>query len=208
PIVLVLLFATAQCAQLAGQANPPNTSSAYDRAFQLLQAGRTDAALVEIDAALAREPGDPSLNNLRGLVTAKLGRSAEAEASFRTVVRLLPHAAMGYNNLAALLWQLGRSDDAAKTFRQALSEEPHNFTALVGLGTILAESRKSADALPYLEKAWGSQPGDFQTGYELARSLTELKKAGEAQKVLARVAPPQDSATRAKFYVLSAEIAE
>src|SRR5207244_154875 len=42
----------------------------------------------------------------------------------------------------------------------------------------------------------------------LAGSLTELNKAGEAQKVLAMVAPPQDSATRAKFYVLSAEIAE
>ena len=208
PIVLAFLVVTVPCALLKSQGNPANTSSAYDRAFQLLQAGQPDAALAEIDTALAREPDNPSLNNLRGLVTAKLGRSAEAEASFRKVIRLLPHAAMGYNNLAALLWRLGRSDDAAKTFRQALSEEPHNFTALVGLGTILAESRKSADALPYLEKAWGSQPGDFQTGYELARSLTELKKAGEAQKVLARVAPPQDSATRAKFYVLSAEIAE
>jgi len=208
PIVLVLLFATAQCAQLAGQANPPNTSSAYDRAFQLLQAGRTDAALVEIDAALAREPGDPSLNNLRGLVTAKLGRSAEAEASFRTVVRLLPHAAMGYNNLAALLWQLGRSAEAAKTFRQAITEDPHNFTALVGLGTILAESRRYGEAVPYLEKARDSQPGDFQAGYELARSLMELKRPADAQKVLSRLVPPQDSATQAKFYVLSGEVAE
>jgi tetratricopeptide (TPR) repeat protein len=208
PLVLVFLFATTQCARLAGQGNPPGTSPAYDRAFQLLQAGQTDAALVEIDTALAREPGDPSLNNLRGLVTAKLGRTGEAEASFRKVVRLLPHAAMGYNNLAALLWQLGRSDEAAKTFRQAITEDPHNFTALVGLGTILAESRNFAEALPYLEKAWSTQPGDFQAGYELARSLTELKRPAEAQKVLTRLAPPQDSATRAKFYILSAEVAE
>jgi tetratricopeptide (TPR) repeat protein len=208
PIVLILLFATAQCAQLAGQESPPSTSFAYDRAFQLLQAGRTADALAEIDAALPREPGDPALNNLRGLVTAKLGRSAEAEASFRKVIHLLPHAAMGYNNLAALLWQLGRSDEAARTFRQAISEEPHNFTALVGLGTILAERQKFADALPYLEKAWGSQPGDLQAGYELARSLKELKRPAEARRVLTTVAPPQDNATRPKFYVLSAEIAE
>ena len=208
PVVLVFLVATAQCAQQNSQGNPPNRSSAYDRAFQLLQAGQTDAALVEIDTALASQPDNPSLNNLRGLATAQLGRSAEAEASFRKVVSLLPHAAMGYNNLAALLWQLGRGGEAARTFRQAITEEPHNFTALVGLGTILAESREFGEALPYLEKAWASQPGDFQTGYELARSLTELKRPAEAQKVLTRVVPPQESGTRAKFYVLSGAIAE
>jgi tetratricopeptide (TPR) repeat protein len=207
-VVLIFLFSTAQSTQLNSQENPPRTSPAYDRAFQLLQAGQTDAALVEVDTALAREPNDPSLNNLRGLVTAKLGRTAEAESSFRNVIHLLPHGAMGYNNLAALLWQLGRTEEAAKSFRQALTEEPYNFTALVGLGTILAESRKYAGALPYLEKAWGSQPGDFQAGYELAWSLTELKRPAEAQKVLTKIAPPQDNATRAKFYVLSAEVAE
>ena len=208
PVVLVFLVATAQCAQRNSQGNPPNRSSAYDRAFQLLQAGQTDAALVEIDAALAGQPDNPSLNNLRGLATAKLGRSAEAEASFRKVVSLLPHAAMGYNNLAALLWQSGRSGEAARTFRQAITEEPHNFTALVGLGTILAESGEFGEALPYLEKAWGSQPGDFQTGYELARSLTELKRPAEAQKVLTRVVPPQDSGTQAKFYALAGTVGE
>ena len=60
---------------------------------------------------------------------------------------------MGYNNLAALLWQLGRHAEAAKSFRQALTEEPNNFTALVGLGTTLAETQEYAEAARYLEKA-------------------------------------------------------
>src|SRR5262249_22528220 len=121
--------------------------------------------------------------NLRGLVAGQLGRSAEAEASFKKVIRLLPHAAMGYNNLAALLWEQGLSAEAATNFRQAIKEEPQNFTALVGLVTILSETQEYEQAVPYLRKAWSSRPGDFQAGYELARSLSELKQPFEAHNV-------------------------
>ena len=207
-VVLVFLPARAQCAQLNSPGNSPSTPTAYKKAFDLLQKGQADEALAEIDTALAGEPRDPSLNNLRGLVTAQLGRTAEAETSFRKVIRLLPHAAMGYNNLAALLYQLGRHAEAAKLFRQALTEEPHNFTALVGLGTTLAETQEYGEAAPYLEKAWSSRAGDFQSGYELARTLQELKRPVEAQKVLTRLRPPQDRASAAKFYALSAGVAE
>jgi len=206
-VVLTLLSATAQCAQRNIPGNPSQTT-AYDNAFRLLQTGHADEALTEIDTGLAAKPDDPSLNNLRGLVTAKLGRTEDAEASFRTVIRLRPHATMGYNNLAALLWQLGRRAEAVKLFRQALTEERNNFTALVGLGTTLAETREWGEAEPYLEKAWSGHPGDFQAGYELARSLRELKRNAEAQKVLTRLSPPDDSASATKFYALSAGVAE
>src|SRR4030095_3780428 len=164
--------------------------------------------LAELDTALATEPDNPSLNNLRGLVAAQLGRSVEAEASFRKVIHLLPHATTGYNNLGALLWQAGRSAEAASTFQQAIKEDPQNFTALVGLGTILSETREYAQAVAYLEMAWSSHPGDFQTGYELARSLTELKRPSDAQKILQKLIPPQHATSAAKFYVLSAMVAE
>jgi len=207
-VVLELLVAAVQCAQVAGQENPSVKPKPYDTAFQLLQTGKPKEALTELDNALATEPNDPSLNNLRGLIAAQLGRSAQAEASFRKVIRLLPHGAMGYNNLAALLWRLGRSAEAATAFRQAIKEEPKNFTALVGLGTILSETREYGQAVPYLERAWSSRPGDFQAGYELARSLTELKRHSEAQKILKMLTSPQDAETAAKFYLLSASIAE
>src|SRR5438105_2242640 len=207
-VILALLFATVQHAQLTAQGNPPSAPTAYDKAFHLMQAGRVGDALAELDTALATDPGDPSLNNLRGLAAAQLGRTAEAEASFRKVIRLLPHAAMGYNNLAALLWELGRVAEAGKLFARALTEEPHNFTALVGLGTTLSAMQKYAEAAPYLEGAWSIRLGDFQTGYELARALRELKRPAEAHKVLTRLSPPEDAVTPAKFYALSAGVAE
>jgi tetratricopeptide (TPR) repeat protein len=208
PVVLVFMAATAPCALPGSQGNPASPPTAYDKAFTLWQKGQASEALAEIDTALASEPNDPSLNNLRGLVAAQLGHTEEAEASFRKVIRLLPHAAMGYNNLAALLWQLGRSVEAAKSFRQALTEEPHNFTALVGLGTALSATQKYGEATAYLEKAWSSRPGDFQAGYELGRAMLELKRPVEAQRVLSRLNPPQDSAIAAKFYSLLAGVAD
>jgi tetratricopeptide (TPR) repeat protein len=206
--VLVVLSTTAQCLQLTNHRNRASTPSPYDKAFRLLQSGQPDAALAQIDNALATQPNDAGLINLRGLIAAKLGRTGEAEAGFKRVIHLLPHATMGYNNLAALLWQLGRHDEAAKLFRQALTCEPQNWTALVGLGTTLAETRKYGEAAPYLEKAWRSHPGDFQAGYELARSLEELKRPAEAQKILMKLSVPQDSESAARFYALSARVAE
>jgi len=206
-VVIDLLLASAQCAQITSKENDSGTPKPYDKAFHLLQAGKADEALAEVDIALAVEPDDPSLNNLRGLAAARLGRTVEAEARFKKVTRLLPHATMGYNNLAALLWQLGRSGEAAASFRQAIREEPQNFTALVGLGTILSETRDHAQAVPYLQRAWASRPGDFQAGYELARSLTELKRSSEAHKILKGLTVPQDPPTAAKLYVLSATVA-
>lgn len=208
PVVFVFMAATVQCAQPASQGNPASPPVAYDKAFALLQKGQASEALAEIDTALASEPNDPSLNNLRGLVAAQLGHTGEAEASFRKVIRLLPHAAMGYNNLAALLWQSGRYVEAAISFRQALTEEPHNFTALVGLGTTLSATQKYGEAAAYLEKAWSSRPGDFQAGYELGRALLELKRPVAAQRVLTKLSPPQDSAVAAKFYALLAGVAD
>ena len=206
-IVVIVVPATAQHSPEGGQGSPA-TAPAYDKAFNLLQKGQTNEALLEIDGALASQPNDPSLNNLRGLAAARVGHTEEAEASFRRVIRLLPHATMGYNNLAALLWELGRFAEAAKLFRRALTEEPHNFTALVGLGTTLSAMQKYAEAAPYLEGAWSIRLGDFQTGYELARALRELKRPAEAHKVLTRLSPPEDAVTAAKFYALSAGVAE
>jgi tetratricopeptide (TPR) repeat protein len=207
-IILAVLFATAQRAPGTAQRNLPTTPTGYDKAFHLLQAGQVAEALAELDIALATDPDDPSLNNLRGLAAAQLGRTAEAETSFRKVIRLLPHVAMGYNNLAALLWQSGRHAEGVTAFRQALIEEPHNFTASVGLGTILAERGEYGEALPYLESAWSSRGGDFQAGYELARTLMELKRPAEAQKIITRLVRPKDDAALAKLYALYAAVAE
>ncbi len=184
------------------------SEAAYEEALSLLGRGRVTEALAIVDKALLKEPSNPQLHNLRGLASSQLGRTGEAEASFREVIKLSPHSATGYANLAVLLAQSGRQAEAVKLFREALKRKPLDFTALVGLGTTLCALQNYAEAAPYLENAWKTRPGDFQTGYDYARVLHELKHPADAQRILARIKPPDSPAVAARYYTLAAVVAE
>jgi tetratricopeptide (TPR) repeat protein len=183
-----------------------DVQTTYAQAIQLLQAGKSSDALVLIDAAIKAGADDASLYNLKGLAASELGRDAEAQESFRNVIRLTPRAAMGYNNLGVLLSKIGRYQEAVTNFREAHALEPQNFTSLLGLGTSLAALHQFDKAEEYLREAWAVRPGDFQTGYELAHTLLEGKEPAAAQRVLAQISPPHDPDSAAKYYSLSGAI--
>jgi tetratricopeptide (TPR) repeat protein len=141
------------------------------------------------------------------LAQRQLGDARQAEASFRKVIELSPQSTQGYNNLGSLLSEQGHPVEAQEFFRQALRIEPQNPAALLGLGTTLAATKMYSQAVAYLDRAWRGEPG-FQAGYELARVLRELKRPAEAQRILAKLTSPTDPALAAKFFVLSAVLAE
>ena len=206
-----LLVASVRSASTQNQPSLPQRQSApqaYELALHLLQSGKAVEALAEIDGALREEPADPALYNLRGLAASALGRYEEAEASFRKFIALSPQAATGYTNLATLFAQKGRPSEAVDFFRAALKREPESFKALLGLGVTLAALQQYAEARLPLDKAWSLQPGDFQTGYEYARVLHQLKRPSEAESVLARVTPPDQPSIAARYFTLSAVVAE
>jgi len=184
------------------------STAEYDTAFRLLESGKTHEALRAIDAALAHDPHNPSLYNLRGLAKARLGKLQEAEASFRKVIELQPEAALGYDNLATLLVQGGRLHEAVDSFREGLKREPRNFSTLIGISKTLTALRSFAEAKPYLERALAIRPADFEATCELARVQRELKETGAVQKTLAQIRPPGDPSLAARYYVLAAMLAE
>jgi len=183
-------------------------SSAYKNALQLIRQNKPAEALAAIDGGLKKNPSDYSLYNLQGVALGSLGRLDEAEASFRTVIRLQPEAATGYGNLATLFEETGRNEAAVAFFRKALKREPANSIFQMRLGANLAVLGRYNEAAMYLERAWATSPGDFRTGYEYARTLRELKSTAEAEKILRLLTPPSDPALAARFYALSALVAE
>jgi len=188
------------------QAN--DAQAVFNQAVQLFQTGKGPEALSILDSAIDSGIQDPALYNLKGLIAGELGQNAEAEKSFRAVIRLSPKAAMGYNNLGVLLTKLGRNPEAVAAFREAYTREPTNFNALLGLGTSLAALQKFQEAAGYLEKAWNLRPGDFQAGYEWAHALLQAKHPAEAAQVLGKVTPPSDAASATKYYSLAGVTSE
>jgi tetratricopeptide (TPR) repeat protein len=208
--LLVCLIAATCAFQAPGLASPQagDAQAAFNQALGLLQAGKAADALTVIDSAINSGVHDPSLYNLKGLAAGALGRDQEAEESFRTVIRLVPKATMGYNNLGVLLSRLGRHRDAAIVFREAYAREPQNFNALLGLGTSLAALQKYDEAANYLQKAWDVRPGDFQVGYQWADALLEAKQPAAAKRILNQLAAPDEPASAVKFYSLGGVVAE
>jgi tetratricopeptide (TPR) repeat protein len=213
---LLLLFiplAVAPCTGLTrvaarpGAAQQAASSSAYDRAAELLAKGQVSEAWRELNTAVARNPSDAMLYNLRGLAAVRLGDIHAAEESFRRVIRLAPERSMGYTNLATLLSETGQNEKAMPLFRAALDRNPGDFSALLGSGVILSNLQKYAEAQLYLEKAWRAHPGDFQAGYEYARVLRELKRPEDSRRILDGLTPPKDAALASKYFALSAVVA-
>ncbi|PYV22096.1 MAG: hypothetical protein DMG24_17805, partial [Acidobacteria bacterium] len=153
--------------------------SAYEQAFELLANGHAAEALAEADAALKKYPKSSELHNVRGMAADQVGRTREAEASFRKVIELSPRSSVGYNNLAALLVRLGRIREGERLFRTALERDPHSSAALLGLGETLAALQNYVEAASYLRQGWRLSPSDFQTAYEYARVLRELRRPTE-----------------------------
>jgi tetratricopeptide (TPR) repeat protein len=207
PIIALVLTVIATAGSLYSQVSNSPTQATYDQAVDLLQQGKSTDALALIDGALEKGVRDSSLYNLKGLAASELGRDAEAEESFRTVIQLSPKSAMGYNNLGVLLSKLGRFQEAAKYFRDAHARDPQNFTALLGLGTSLSALHQYDEAASFLQKAAANRPGDFQAGYEWAHALFETKQLAAAKKVLDKIPVPSDSNLAVKYYSLAGAIA-
>jgi tetratricopeptide (TPR) repeat protein len=195
---------------IASAALPQITTAqaAYEQAIQLLQSGRAADALTVIDGAIMAGVRDPSLYNLKGLAASELGRDAEAEESFRTVIRLSPQSAMGYTNLGVLQSKLGRNQEAAVTFREALTHDLKSFTALLGLGESLEVVGKYDEAATWLQKASSVRPGDFQAAYDWAHSLLEARQPAAAKKALTQISAPSEPELALKYYSLAGVIAE
>lgn len=79
--------------------------------------------------AVGLAPDQPDTHFTMGLVTAELGRLAEADRSFRAALALRPDHAAAINNLALLELRRGRMASAASGFGAAVASDPTSHIA-------------------------------------------------------------------------------
>jgi len=169
------------------------------RGWHLLNKGKNDKLLAELDAALHIAPDFAPAYNLRGYALQRLGRREEAVAAFRRYIELIPGEANPYDSYGELLLVMGRYEEAVRSYQQALARNARFPSARRGLGIgqlylgRLAEARATFRQLENEARL----PGDKVNAliWRLATYLSEEQALGEkgALEELAKIAEASDA---------------
>jgi tetratricopeptide (TPR) repeat protein len=119
---------------------PASEAAHYYSAALLFLEGRTDLALREAQAVIARNPGHAKAQNLKGACLATLGQRDQARAAFHASLAADPKEPATYTNLANLELEAGNEEQAVQYFAEALTIDPNSETALAGLARLRARS--------------------------------------------------------------------
>jgi Tfp pilus assembly protein PilF len=121
-----------------------------------------------------------------GLWDIRRQQPAEAEAEYRTALRLDPAFVPAMVNLADLDRMRGMDQQGAELLRKAMAIEPDNADVRFSLGLLLARQHSYAEALVLLRRASELAPDDVRFAYVYAIALNSTGASGESIRVLER----------------------
>ncbi|MFQ5754777.1 MAG: tetratricopeptide repeat protein [Acidiferrobacterales bacterium] len=152
---------------------------------------RAFAEFIEAQRANADRPG-AHLNI--GVFYAQQEKLADAEAAYRTALRLDPDFVPALVNLADLYRAQQRDGDGEPLLRQALAIAPDDASVHRALGLLLVRQRKTNESVELFRRAAELAPDDPQYAYVYAIALNAVGKTESALAVLedARQHHPND----------------
>jgi tetratricopeptide (TPR) repeat protein len=177
----------------AARANP-RSAEAFGRLGRIYHANEfydLGAQCYAIAAGL--DPATPDWPYYLGVLAAERGRSDEAEARFREVIRLTPDDAPTWARLGDLHLVRGEREEAAAAYGRYLALEPGGPWGLVGLGKIARHSGRFEEAAELLERALDAEPEHRQAAYLLAVTYRDLGRPQDADELFARFAETHTS---------------
>ena len=157
-----------------------NSLALYLRGTLLSQAGRFDAGIRDLLAALRVNPLNPAALNNLGNALRSQGRLDEAIARYGEAVHLNPDYAEALCNLAVALTEQGKHDEAAAHYTEVLRIDPDNGTALANLGYVLMSLGRLDEAVARYTEALRIDPDNGTVLTSLGGALIQLERVDEA----------------------------
>ena len=150
----------------------------------LLTAGKRDEALAAYNEGLRELPGNDDLLYGRSLVFDQLGRTADAEADLRSILKTKPDDARALNALGYMLsnGNKDRLPEARDLIEKAMKLEPEDPAIIDSLGWINFKLGKAETAKDLLVKAHGITP-DPEIAAHLGEVLWTLGQRDQAKAV-------------------------
>ena len=156
------------------QTMTPEQRIAFSSAYQEL----VSAEMIDADR--------PESHLNLGLLKTRRQQLSEAEAEYRTALRLDPKFVPAMVNLADLDRQRGLDKEGAELLRTAITIEPGNAATRHSLGLLLVRQRNLSEALPLLREAAALDPDNARYAYVYAVALNSTGSSIEAKTVLER----------------------
>ena len=110
----------ARCLALA----PDFDAARHQYGIVLLRQMKAEAALVEVDRVLAKEPRHPGYRNLKAAILAHLGDYSDSIEVFDAVLREFPEQAHVWMSYGHALKTAGRTDDSITAYRKSIKLLP------------------------------------------------------------------------------------
>ena len=145
-----------------------------------------DTAYRELVAAEMMDADRPEAHLNLGLLDLRRQAPAEAEAEYRTALRLDPSFVPALANLADLDRMHGQDRQGADLLRKALVIEPNNADVRHSLGLLLVRQHSYTEAVDQLRQASELAPDNVRYAYVYAIALNSTGAAAEAIALLER----------------------
>ena len=187
------LATTALAAPAQGAASRVALLRLRARAHQALRDAR--AAMIDLEGALALDPGDARLANELGIACADAGAAEPALAAFRRATTIDPAFARGWNNYGNALRAAGRLGAAADAFAHAVAAQASYALGWANLGAVRREAGDAAAAETALTRALELEPGQRVALLALAGLRREQGRLDDAAALYVRAADvdPRDA---------------
>ena len=156
------------------QTMTPAQRAAFSSAYQEL----VSAELIDADR--------PEAHLNLGLLKTRRQQLSDAEAEYRTALRLDPKFVPAMVNLADLDRQRGLDKEGTELLRAAMAIEPSNAAIKHSLGLLFARQRNYAEALPLFREAAALDPENARYAYVYAVALNSTGSSAEAKALMER----------------------
>ncbi len=139
--------------------------------------------------ALASAPDDWVLHDLTARLLGGLNDCAAAEAEWRQVSRLIPHAGGPHTEIGKLRQQQGNAPEAIAAFSRAIEVNPDYAEAYLGLGSVYSQQGRRSEAIRSFRKALQLDP----TRREAVDGLAKLSAGSTRRPRRRRLQPSTGS---------------
>jgi len=182
----------------AFDAAPSETQPMVSLVRSYLRAGKTNEALVFLNAVVKASPGNTNARLLQGQLNALKGDTAAATESFRTAIGQRPKEAVGYLNLANVYMRAGRLEDADKAVAEGLAAVPADFSLRMAQAGVHELAGRYEEAIRLYEQLLKERPNADVIANNLASLLSDhrtdtasLTRANQLAQRFSRTEIPQ-----------------